>query len=195
LKYCLQRRATSERRITSQEGSGSNLECGSLETVSKPVNGAGFQPLSLLLFHFWGSAPGLEFIHLNLPGKMPRLRQADSRNAAASQSPGLAALFAAYPGEGLHLQSTLKGLDKHTTLSGLTPSSISPRVGRKKRGQPWALLFCPFGAGVLRQPPSCRQVRAGFSVLSWTVLQKPRPFAPTKPQFFANPILNKQVCN
>jgi uroporphyrinogen III methyltransferase / synthase len=28
-----------------------------------------------------------------------------------------------------------------------------PRVGRKKRGQPWALGRCPFGAIVLRQPP------------------------------------------
>jgi hypothetical protein len=33
-------------------------EGGSKETVSKPVNGAGFQPLSFLLLHSWGSAPG-----------------------------------------------------------------------------------------------------------------------------------------
>jgi hypothetical protein len=26
--------------------------------VSKPGNGAGFQPFSLLLFHSWGFAPG-----------------------------------------------------------------------------------------------------------------------------------------
>jgi hypothetical protein len=35
-----------------------NLKSGSLETVSKPVNGAGFQPLSFLLLHSRGSAPG-----------------------------------------------------------------------------------------------------------------------------------------
>jgi hypothetical protein len=35
-----------------------NLECGSLEIVSKLVNGAGFQPLSFLLLHSRGSAPG-----------------------------------------------------------------------------------------------------------------------------------------
>jgi hypothetical protein len=34
------------------------LECGSNETVSRPVNGAGFQPFSFLLLHSRGSAPG-----------------------------------------------------------------------------------------------------------------------------------------
>jgi hypothetical protein len=35
-----------------------SIESGSKEAVSKAVNGAGFQPLSFLLLHSRGSAPG-----------------------------------------------------------------------------------------------------------------------------------------
>ena len=51
-----------------------------------------------------------------------------SRNAAASQSPGLAALSAAYPGNKSHNESTLKGLSADATLSGLT-ASLHPSQG------------------------------------------------------------------
>jgi len=77
-----------------------------------------------------------------------------------SQSPGLAALFAANPGRDATMNSTLKGLRNHMIrtqpFQGCSIMHIIPRVGRKERGQPWALRFCPFGAGVLRQSPCCR---------------------------------------
>jgi len=44
----------------------------------------------------------------------------------------LAALFAAYPGKGLHLRPTLKGLRARATLSGLTQLVRIPRVERHK---------------------------------------------------------------
>jgi hypothetical protein len=42
-----------------------------------------------------------------------------SPERASYQSPGLAALFAAYPGDGVHFKTTLKGLNPDATLSGL----------------------------------------------------------------------------
>ncbi|MBN1567986.1 MAG: hypothetical protein JXA73_09075 [Acidobacteria bacterium] len=47
---------------------------------------------------------------------------ANSREAAAERSPGLAAFFAANPGDDVPLESTLKGLSDSATLSGLLQS-------------------------------------------------------------------------
>ncbi len=74
-------------------------------------------------------------------------------NGATTQSPGLAALFAAYPGEGSYLRSTLKGLSHGATLPGLMSSANAPGVGRKKRGQPRALSRCPFRAAPIKTKP------------------------------------------
>jgi hypothetical protein len=65
-----------------------------------------------------------------------------------SQSPGWVALFCDPTLGGLDiLISTLKGLRRHTTPSGLILPPDSPKVGGKKRRQPWALGPCPVGAG------------------------------------------------
>ena len=70
---------------------------------------------------------------------------------ASSQSPGLAALFAANPGYWIRFN-----LYPERVESGRNPFRVDvtiasiPRVGRKKRGQPWALLCAP-----LRLSPCC----------------------------------------
>ncbi|MBN1569620.1 MAG: hypothetical protein JXA73_17375, partial [Acidobacteria bacterium] len=64
----------------------------------------------------------------------------------AKRSPGLAAFFAANPGDDVPLESTLKGLREDATPSGLVWCKIFPRVDRRKRGQPWALVRSPFRA-------------------------------------------------
>jgi len=65
---------------------------------------------SVVAYFMWvrASARTLEFLHLSFE-EFGRTGQKNSREAAAEQSPGLAALFAAYPGEESHLRSTLKG--------------------------------------------------------------------------------------
>ena len=50
--------------------------------------------------------------------------------------------------------STLKGLSQGATLAGLTLLASSPRVGREKRGQPWALRRCPFRAVIIPGQPN-----------------------------------------
>ena len=76
-----------------------------------------------------------------------RLAQNHCPNGTASQSPGLAALFAAYPGDNSEDEINPEGVEYRynpfRVESGMT--SI-PGVGRKKRGQPRALLRCPFRA-------------------------------------------------
>jgi hypothetical protein len=63
---------------------------------------------------------------------------------ALSQSPGLAALFAANPGEKATKVSTLKGLHLNPTPSGLIGMNPTPGVDRKKCGLPWALRINRF---------------------------------------------------
>jgi hypothetical protein len=68
-------------------------------------------------------------------------------NGAKYQSPGLAALFAAYPGKDAAMRSTLKGLSTYATPFRVDREMLPvPRVGGKKGRQPWALFRCPFGA-------------------------------------------------
>ena len=67
-----------------------------------------------------------------------------SRKAASNQSPGLAALFAAYPGKGLHLRPTLKGLRARATLAGLTQVIRLPRIERH---------FVPLNPGLCADAP------------------------------------------
>ena len=68
----------------------------------------------------------------------------------AEQSPGLVASFATYPGSSVYGTLTLEGLCTEPDTQpfqgwGLLHSG--PRVVRKKRGQPWALLHDPLGVG------------------------------------------------
>jgi hypothetical protein len=85
----------------------------------------------------------------------PKLSQSSYPNGVESRSPGLAALFAAYPGDSMHSEATLKGLHNHRIrtqpFQGRFYCCSFPRVGCKKRSQPWALRNYPFGV-VLRQP-------------------------------------------
>jgi hypothetical protein len=59
----------------------------------------------------------------------------DSRKAAAQQSPGLAAYYAAYPGYRIQANSTLTGLRLHSTLSGLIALG-NPSQGRPQKTRP-----------------------------------------------------------
>jgi hypothetical protein len=66
---------------------------------------------------------------------------------AAEQSPGLAAFFAANPGYRKHFSIyPERGCVRTQPFQGRSHCGIFPRVGRKKRGQPWALIFGPVGA-------------------------------------------------
>ncbi|MBN1566333.1 MAG: hypothetical protein JXA73_00690 [Acidobacteria bacterium] len=87
---------------------------------------------------------------------------ANSREAAAKRSPGLAAFFAANPGDDVPSESTLKGLSEYATLSGLASCTVPPRVDRKKRGQPWALIRSPFRASAEQTPGFHMKLSQGF---------------------------------
>ena len=56
-----------------------------------------------------GFSPHLELLHWSFE-EFVRTRQKSSREAAAEQSPGLAALFAAYPGRGFNASVNPEGV-------------------------------------------------------------------------------------
>jgi chemotaxis protein methyltransferase CheR len=81
------------------------------------------------------------------------------------QSPGLAAFFAANPGISVRKPATLERVAYgawYSTLSGLGGRhSGNPAVGRKRRGQPWALLRDPVGVARLFRHPRTRRNPTG----------------------------------
>ncbi len=88
-------------------------------------------------------------------GAPARVSQNSCPNGTESQSPGLAALFAAYPGNKplnrIYPERVVNTWDSNTTPSGLIFVLHFPRVGCERRSQPWALRHYPFGV-VLRRP-------------------------------------------
>jgi hypothetical protein len=88
-----------------------------------------------------GSQPRVAFPEVD--GSQPKVAFPEGE---ASQSPGLAALCAAYPGWLIHANPTLKGLHPHTTHSGLTAHPHRyPGLAAKSAANPGLRDASPLG--------------------------------------------------